>query len=476
MKIHAAFKHLFYLLSTLLALTILLLLLMKGNHTNEQDIRTQEKKTTDLFQILSRGRLDVSLSFNSLSYYILHGIPSGFHYELVERFADYLNVELNIIIATDINEAIVNLLEEKTDIVCGDLSKTDGKFGNNILFTNAFASVTPVLVQRKEHHLYDVVKSIDDLNGKTIYIPRNTVFKIIIKNKTKHLVSPPVIVEVSEFDSERLIDAVAEEKISYTVAYEHIARFHAGIYTNLDISLTVGNVQSLAWCIRKQSPELLNAFNTWLSNYMKTNEFKYLYKRYYEKPIRQAKARGEYFSIKDNSISKYDEVIKKYSRKNGLDWRFVSALIYEESGFNHDLISYAGAYGIMQMMPETAEAFGIDSVSTVDEHIRAGIKFIRQLNDRFMNIVVDSAERIKFVLASYNVGEGHILDAIALASKYNKNPQIWNNHVEYFLIAKSQPKYYNDEVVRHGYSKGKMTSRFVKNVLERYEHYKRAFQ
>jgi len=129
----------------------------------------------------------------------------------------------------------------------------------------------------------------------------------------------------------------------------------------------------------------------------------------------------------------------------------------------------------MQMIPVTAENFGVGPESSIEDHIKAGIKFIKFMDDNFRNDVPDSLERMKFVIASYNLGEGHIRDAMALAEKYNRNPQLWANNVEFYLIAKSESRYYMDKVVKLGYCKGIVTSNFVKNILERYEHYKNAF-
>ena len=66
---------------------------------------------------------------------------------------------------------------------------------------------------------------------------------------------------------------------------------------------------------------------------------------------------------------------------------------------------------------------------------------------------------------------GHVLDAIRLAKKYGKNPEIWEDNVEYFLLKKSEPEYFNDEVVKSGYCKGTETYNYVRNILYRYNHY-----
>jgi len=181
---------------------------------------------------------------------------------------------------------------------------------------------------------------------------------------------------------------------------------------------------------------------------------------------------SDYFSLSSGKISAYDQAIKKYSDQIGWDWRLMASMIYQESRFDPNAESWAGAFGLMQLMPNTARRFGIERNSPPDQHIRAGAEFIQWLNDRFKDKIPDEQERIKFILASYNIGYGHIVDAMNLAEKYGKDPKVWDKNVDEFLMMKSNPKYYMDPVVKYGYCRGIETYHFVSEVLERYTDYK----
>jgi membrane-bound lytic murein transglycosylase F len=126
----------------------------------------------------------------------------------------------------------------------------------------------------------------------------------------------------------------------------------------------------------------------------------------------------------------------------------------------------------MQLMPHTAANFGLDKDTKFNPemNIEAGVQYIKSLNLVFRQ-VENNEERIKFILAAYNSGPAHILDAMALARKYGKNPQLWFNQTEYFLLKKSEPEFYNDPVVKYGYFRGKETVKYVKNTLNTYEKY-----
>ncbi len=113
---------------------------------------------------------------------------------------------------------------------------------------------------------------------------------------------------------------------------------------------------------------------------------------------------SEYYTLGSGKISRYDEIIKKESERIGWDWRLLASVIYQESRFNPEAISWAGAFGLMQLMPITAGSYGISPDSSPEEQIRAGASFIKWLDDRFDEVITDPEERIKFVLASYNIG------------------------------------------------------------------------
>ena len=152
----------------------------------------------------------------------------------------------------------------------------------------------------------------------------------------------------------------------------------------------------------------------------------------------------------------------------------IASLAYQESRFVHDTASWAGAMGIMQIMPSTAEILGLDSLSTIEDHIRAGIRYLGKLDRTLQNFVEDSLERISFVLGAYNAGPGHVIDAIRLAEKHGKDPTKWIGNVDYFIRNKS--RYYRDDVVRHGFLRGWETYMHVLEIWRRFEHYRNVVQ
>lgn len=178
------------------------------------------------------------------------------------------------------------------------------------------------------------------------------------------------------------------------------------------------------------------------------------------------------YSIGTVKFSPWDNIIKSTSDSLKWDWRLLASLIYQESRFDPNVISWAGAVGLMQIMPETGRNFGVDISASPENNLKAGMLYIHYLQNFFSERITDSTERVKFVLGAYNAGAGNIVDAMKLAEKNGKNPLLWDDNVAVFLKKKSEPQYYNDPVVENGYCRGDESVNFVSQVLSRYTEYK----
>jgi membrane-bound lytic murein transglycosylase F len=167
----------------------------------------------------------------------------------------------------------------------------------------------------------------------------------------------------------------------------------------------------------------------------------------------------------------YDEIIQENAQTLGWDWRLLAALVYKESRFDTTALSYAGAQGLLQLMPVTLERFGVTNPNDPVESLKGGVKYLQYLDKFWLERVPETNERIKFILASYTIGQGHVEDAWRLTLKYRKNTQSWQE-VSNFLNLKSDPKYYRDPVVKSGYAKGHIAVKYVRDVLALFQSYK----
>ena len=252
----------------------------------------------------------------------------------------------------------------------------------------------------------------------------------------------------------------------------------------LDTLSTVQHDKSLrpdgnrAWAVRQSSSQLAESVNDWLSE----NEPQFLAlsqpkvhghrggNYHYYAPTRNTAAPVR--NLAKGEISVYDALFKRYSSHCGWDWRLLAAQAYEESAFNPYAVSWAGAMGLMQLMPQTARDLGVtaDRVYDAESNISGAVRLIRQLNDHYLD-VRSSDERINFILAAYNAGPGHVDDARRLAAKRGFRSDVWAD-VAPIVLRMSQSEYYNDPVVRHGYFRGTETYNYVADIRARWQTYR----
>ena len=259
-------------------------------------------------------------------------------------------------------------------------------------------------------------------------------------------------------------------EIPYTLADNNLAQLNRTYYNNIDIHLKVSFPQRASWAVSKQSRGLARAIDQWVKENQKSPSYRSISRRYFE--LSKTLPASAMLSVSKGQISIYDDLFKKYARLIDWDWRILAAQAYNESHFDTLAVSWAGARGLMQLMPRTAQAFGLspDEITNPEKNIEAAVKSIQSLNKSFSKIT-DKNERLKFILAAYNGGVGHIFDAMALAKKYGKDPYVWDDNVSQFVLLKSNPEYFNDEVCKFGYFKGRQTTAYVHEVLRYYKLY-----
>lgn len=403
----------------------------------------------------------------------------GYQYELLNLLAEHLGVRLDVVVNNNLDESFGCLLSDDCDLLAINLTVTRER-GRIVDFTEPHSQTRQVLVQRRPSEWQymssneldtAMVRNPIDLAGKTVYVQRNSSYAARLRNLMEEIGDTIMMVEV-DYVAEQLITMVAGGEIDYTVSDENIARVNQTYYDNLDIGTAVSFTQNLAWAVRKGDHHLRDSINAWLSDFKSTIDFRLLYAKYFYNQRSARIVQSDFYVLTSGRISPYDEIIRRYSEDINWDWRLLASMIYQESRFLPDAQSWAGARGLMQLMPNTARRFGVNDITNPEENIRAGVRYIKWLDEVLRDRIPEREERVKFILASYNVGLGHILDARALARKYGEDPDQWTGGVDYFILNKSNPEYFLDPVVRHGYARGYEPYRYVGDILTRYEHYR----
>lgn len=430
------------------------------------------------FTVMERDTLIAITDNSSTSYFIYKGQPMGYQYELLTGLAKEMGVALKIITITDIEEAIYRLAAGEADLIAMDLTITAPR-SELLSFTAPLSQTRQVLVQKKTEGFVkkrktdidtNLVRMHTDLSGKTVYVQKNSAHRLRLRNLSSEIGAPINIVEVEQ-DTEELIAMVAEGEIEYTVADQHVAMANSTWYDNIDIETEISFPQDVAWAVKQGSDSLRTVINDWISEFVNTKNYQKIFKKYFISKKSAHLKDEEFHSTRGGKLSRYDDLIRKHSKEGPWDWRLVASVIYEESRFNPNAQSWAGATGLMQLMPGTARRFGVKNLFSPEEQIKGGIRLISYLNDKLPDDITDPSERARFVLACYNIGMSHIIDAYNLAKKYGEDPTRWEV-AEKYLLLKSKPQYYNDPVVKGGYARGRETRRFVAKVYNRFQDYK----
>ena len=462
---------------TLLILAVLGMVISCKDSQPQQaeEIEIVEDTLTLLQHLQERGKLVAVTNCEIMNYNTEKPTPSGFEYELLSDFCKANGLELEMIVNENLDSCFQLLDSCKVDVVAvGTGSNKDMK--RRYLLTDPILMQKSVLVQRlpkdwstmsTDNEVENqVLRSSVDLAGKTVHLPQGSHEVKLLEHLSDQIGDTIFIAQCDSLNSFDLVKAVAAGQIDYTVVEEYVARMASLGLRGLDTKLNVSVEQPLCWALQNHNDSsLLKAINVWIEGFEQRNLNRILAK-YVNK--------GNVFAprkLSSGQLSQFDDIIKKAAKKIGWDWRLLASLIYQESSFRLDLESDKGAFGLMQLMPFVMEKYEIGYDATPEEQLNAGTQLLKYLENCLENKVADSTQRVKFVLAAYNAGLGHVYDAQRLASKYGKYPDVWDDNVDYFILNKSKPQYYNDTCCKAGYLRGTETYRFVEEILDRYNQY-----
>lgn len=434
----------------------------------------------DLEAILERGYLTAIIDNSSTGLFIYRGKTMGYEYELLKVFAKSIGVELRINITPSLEEAFNKLNNAEGDVLAYNLTVTKER-KKRIAFTHYHNLVKMVLVQRKpsnwrELKLHEIEKTLIrnpvDLIGEEVVVRHHSSYLKRLTNLSDEIGGDIMIIQDEpEEETESIIGKVANGEINYTVAEEDVAMVNATYHPNLDVETAVSVPTQIAWGIRKNAPKLLDTLNAWILRMRKDAEYYTIYNKYFKsRKSALLRTKSEYFSLGGGKLSPYDSLIQLNANTIGWDWRLLAAQIYKESEFDANNESWAGAIGLMQLMPNTAEEYGVTDLKNPVENLHAGTMHLQWLQHYFENYIDHPEEKTKFVLAAYNVGHGHVMDAMRLTKKYDGDTQKWSE-VSKFLLKKSNSKYYSDEVVQFGYCRGIEPVTYVSAIQTIYDGY-----
>ena len=449
---------------------VLVLSLFACNQSIEKQTKPLVKEIQDLEAILVKDTLTILAENGAISFYEYKDKYLGFEYEILDSFARQIGVNLKIIEIANPDNFILYLNDGRGDIIACNkpIHMEDKKLhAFSIPYNHSFE----VLVQRSNED--SVIRDISKLKNKEIYIRKKSSFIKRILHLEDEIGESINIRSVEGYPvTEDLIEMVSRGEIDYTISMENTARIEQACHPNIDISTLLSVRQNIAFGLRKSDIKLKEKLDYFLDEFLESDGYKLLQKKYFDYMKETNFFIDDLDSMTNLNIvlSKYDELFKASALKRNWDWRFLASIAYQESRYDPNARGFGGAYGMMQFMPNTGPSFDVYPDSPPAVQIDAGMRYIDQLYNQWRHI--DSKEqRLKFTLASYNAGKGHVDDAVRLAEKLGYNPLVWDENVELMIKNLSIPEYYRNAPVKYGAYRGPAKD-YVKSIYSRYMAWK----
>lgn len=422
--------------------------------------------------------LTVGTLYSPTGFFILKGDTMGYDYDRICDFARSRGIALRFKVARSMPALIDMLKKRKVDVLACEIPVT-AEYKTRVLHCGAVNETYQVLVQHSgKGMIYDVTQLI----GRDVYVEKGSKYESRLRNLDNEVGGGITIhtVEGEQALPTELIQRVSRREIDFTIVDSDIAQMNLTYYDSINIGLRVGFAQHSSWAVNPRDRWLADSINAWAASSDAQEYSKQALKHYFEmnRGPKPDSVKVDTMAVTPpGAISPYDHVFKQYASKMGWDWRLLAAIAFSESGFDPNATSWMGARGLMQVMPKTARSFGVreEDLGNPEVSIRVATQILAQL-ESIMRNRAGAGDRIKFILAAYNAGSGHVTDAIALARKHELDPRVWSENVEQAMLWEMDPEYYNDSVCSNGYCRGTEPVDYVVKVLNCYENYKKNYK
>ncbi|PCO06371.1 hypothetical protein AWR36_000865 [Microbulbifer flavimaris] len=402
---------------------------------------------------------------NGPGYLLWKGSLHGLDYELVRRFADENDVELQVIVVPESTDLTEMVESGQVDMAGAVTTITERRRKEGVEFTIPILETSQRVLSHKDS---PPINSLRDLDGRKLTLQVNSAFIDTARQLRKQGIDVDIKTAPEEFSFGDIIGAVANGKFDATLEDSNLAEVQSALYPDLVAGVVVSDPLPQGWMVAQGNTSLLQQVNSFLESFLASEENRAMVNNYFKPNPRLLKAAKTRIQPGD-PLSPYDELVKKYALEHNLDWRLVVAQMWQESNFDPGAESQVGAQGLMQVMPRTAQEMGFQPpLFDPEDSLQAGTKYLNWVRER-LDEELPADERLWFALAAYNAGIGHLRDARALAEQLNLDPDKWFDNVEVAMLKLSEPRYF--EKARYGYARGEEPVLYVRNIRDLYRAY-----
>ncbi len=417
-------------------------------------------KLSSLQKIKRKKVLNVVLLNASSSYYLGANAPQGFEYDLLSAYAKHLGVKLHITTAHTQKEALELGKNEDIDIVSASLVKTKLREKELHFGPSYFEIQEQVVCNRTMLKTASFPRDVEELSGLKITVGEDTSYSETIRALQNDGYDVNVSF-TSTLSTEELLNAVSKHKIDCTIAASNVYALNIRYFPEIAMAFSISGREQLAWVLQKGSNELEADMYAWLNNFNQSGKMAELKDHYYSYVLF-----FDYYSTKmfykrvKTRLPKYKKLFQEAATRFGIPWTLLASISYQESHWNPKAKSFTGVRGLMMLTRHTAKLLHVKNRLDPKQSIVGGTRHLKQML-KFVPKEVEGENRLKFALAAYNIGLGHIRDAQSLAKEIGLNQNIWSD-LKIVLPLLSEKKYYRN--LQYGYARGEEPVKYVESI------------
>ncbi len=413
------------------------------------------------------GKLVVLTRNAPTTYYIGRDRPMGFEHDLVTAFAASLGVEVEFKMRHTIASVLEAIDRGEAHIAAAGLTRTPQR-ERTFLFGPDYHMVQQQVVCHRDGPR---PRRLRDLPNVEILIIKNSSYEERLKELQDML--PELRWKTTAYwVTEEVLERVWRKQLDCTVADSTIVSINRRYHPELVVAFPITDPQPLAWILRPGSTDLRHALGRWFEEDAQNDLLRTLRDRYFgHVEIFDYVDVRTYHRHIEKRLPEFRPLFEHAAKTHQLPWTLLAAVAYQESHWRPKAKSPTGVRGIMMLTQPTARALGVTNRLDPVQSINAGAKHLSQQFRRVPK-KVQNPDRMWFGLAAYNVGMNHLLDAMVLAERLDKNPHVWRD-LKTVLPLLAKRKYF--ETLRYGYARGSEPVRFVRRIRNYREILERQF-
>jgi membrane-bound lytic murein transglycosylase F len=421
--------------------------------------------------VKKRGSLRLLTRNNATSYFVWHGRMLGFDYELGERFASWLGVSLEVVVPPNWGDVLPMLADGKGDVAAAGLTITPER-EKEVRFAKPYTLTHMRVVWGKGEHK---ISTPEDLAGKPVHVRMNSAYyrRLVELNgvfEAGRKRPIDIVLESEGLETEQILEEVAAGRIPYTLCDVNICQENKSYLPELVVGPRMSDPMPLAWAVNLKAVDLAFEIDKFMEEMRKNGELPKLLSRFYENPRRRAREQPHHGTKRGLPISPFDTIFETVAGHNGVDWRLLAAIAFEESGFDAKNEAWNGGEGLFGMLPATGRELGASDLKDPKAATTAAAVYLNRLGAQFASVTNDG-DRQRLALAAFACGAGHVSDARLVATRHKLDPDQWVN-VAASLRLLSRAEYAGK--AEYGYVRGSEVAGYVDRVWGLYRAYRHA--